>query len=192
MGSRLAGVALAAVVLTAAPAAAQGNGIGVGPRLTFVSGGDPDADSQRFTGVALRLGGGRTALEVAMDFRSSLVGEDLTVRVKDYPIQASLLIFPVRTRLAPYLLAGLGWYSQHVESLGPVQVTETTRKLGYHAGFGGELLLHRRFGLYGDYRYTFIRFGGEDSSPVIDLPLVNRLKMSHEGSVFTWGANFYF
>ena len=190
MGSRLAVVALAAVVLTAAPAAAQG--IGVGPRLTFVSDGDPDADSQRFTGAAIRLGGGKVALEVAMDFRSTVVGEDLTARVKDYPIQASVLFFPIRTRLAPYLLGGLGWYSRQVESLGPIETSETTRQVGYHAGFGGELRLHRRFGIYGDYRYTFIRFGGEDSSPVINLPLVNRLKMSHEGSVFTWGANFYF
>jgi hypothetical protein len=192
MAFRLSVLALAAVVLTAAPAAAQGSGFGIGPRLTFVRGGDPDADSQRFTGAAIRLGGGKTALEVAMDFRSTLVGEDLTERVKDYPIQASLLIFPVRTRIAPYLLGGLGWYSQRVESLGPIQTTQTTRKLGYHAGFGGELFLHRRFGIYGDYRYTFIHFGGEDSSPVINLPLVNRLKMSHEGSMFTWGANFYF
>ena len=191
MGLRLSALALAAIVVTAAPAAAQ-SGIGVGPRLTFVRGGDPEAGSQRFTGVAMRLGGGKTAVELAMDFRSS-VADDLSERVKDYPIQASLLIFPVRGRIAPYLVAGLGWYSQRVEMLGPVQVeAQTERKVGYHAGFGGELRLHRHFGLYGDYRYTFIRFGGEDSSPVINLPLVNRLKMAHEGSMFTWGATFYF
>ena len=51
---------------------------------------------------------------------------------------------------------------------------ETERKVGYHAGFGGELRVHRHVGLYGDYRYTFIRFGGEDSDPLINLPLVNR------------------
>jgi opacity protein-like surface antigen len=190
MGLRLSVVALAAVVMSAAPAAAQSSGFGVGPRLTFVRGGDPEAGSQRFTGAAIRLGGGKTALEVAMDFRSS-VADDLSERIKDYPIQASLLIFPVRGRIAPYLVGGLGWYSQRVEMLGPVQVeTETERKVGYHAGFGGELRLHRHFGAYGDYRYTFIRFGGDD--PLINLPLVNRLKMSHEGSMFTWGATFYF
>jgi hypothetical protein len=192
MALRLSALALAAVVLTAAPAAAQGGSFAIGPRLTFVRGGNPDADSQRFTGAAVRLGGGKTALEVAMDFRSS-VGDDLTERVKDYPIQASLLIFPVRSRIAPYLIGGLGWYSQRVEVLGPVLAeSETVRKIGYHAGFGGELRLGRHFGVYGDYRYTFISFGGEDSSPVINLPLVNRLKMSHEGSMFTWGANIYF
>ena len=190
MAFRLSVLALAAVVVTAAPAAAQ-SGFGIGPRLTFVRGGDPDGDSQRFTGAAVRLGGGKAALELAMDFRST-VGDDL-VKIKDYPIQASLLVYPIRTRLAPYLIGGLGWYSQRVQTLGPVQTEiHTTRKVGYHAGFGAELGLHRHFGLYGDYRYTFISFGGEDSSPVIDLPLVNRLKMAHEGSMFTWGANFYF
>ena len=83
--------------------------------------------------------------------------------------------------------------SQRVEPLLPVQTEpETTRKVGYHAGFGGELVLHRHFGVYGDYRYTFIRFGGDDASAPINLPLINRLKMAHEGSMFTWGANFYF
>ena len=183
---------LAALVLTATPSLAQSSGFGIGPRLTFVRGGDPAQDSQRFTGAAMRLGGGKVALEVAMDFRSTLAG-DLTERVKDYPIQTSLLWVPVRSRLAPYLIGGLGWYSQRVEPLLPVRTEpETTRKVGYHAGFGGELVLHRHFGVYGDYRYTFIRFGGDDASAPINLPLINRLKMAHEGSMFTWGANFYF
>lgn len=191
MTRRLSVLALAAVVLTAVPAAAQSGGFGIGPRVTFVRGGDPDASSQRFTGAAIRLGGGKTAVELAMDFRSS-VADDLSERVRDYPIQASLLIFPIRARIAPYLIGGLGWYSQRVETLGPIVTTETERKVGYHAGFGGELRVHRHFGFYGDYRYTFIRFGGEDSDPLINLPLVNRLKMAHEGSMFTWGANVYF
>ena len=145
MAYRVSVLALAAFVFSATPAAAQG--IGIGPRLTFVKGGDPDAESQRFTGAAIRLGDGKAALEVAMDFRSSS-GDDLTERVKDYPIQLSLLYFPVRTRLAPYLLGGLGWYSQRVEVLGPLQVEpETTRKVGYHAGLGGELRFGRHVGI---------------------------------------------
>jgi hypothetical protein len=192
MALRVSLSVVAALVLTASPVLAQSSAFGIGPRLTFVRGGDPAQDSQRFTGVAMRLGGGKVALEVAMDFRSELAG-DLTERIRDYPLQTSLLWFPVRSRFAPYVLGGLGWYSQRVEPLLPVQTEpETTRKVGYHAGFGGELLFHRHFGLYGDYRYTFIRFGGEDASAPINLPLINRLKMAHEGSMFTWGANFYF
>ena len=198
------GLLLAAV----SSADAQGNGFGIGPRLTFVRGSADSPDgAQRFSGGAMRLGGGKTALEVAMDFRSGVTG-DLTERIKDYPIQASLLVFPVRGRIAPYLLGGVGWYSQRVEHLGATQAIvdeQTTRKMGYHGGFGGELRVHRHVGVYGDYRYTFIRFGDDASSsgaigtqpsrePVLPtwVPFAERLKMSHEGSMFAWGATFYF
>jgi hypothetical protein len=197
------------LLLTAvAPADAQESGFGIGPRLTFVRGSADSPDgSERFSGAAIRLGGGKTALEIAMDFRSGLSG-DLTERIKDYPIQASLLLFPVRGKIAPYLLGGVGWYSQRVQHLGAAQVIvdeETTRKMGYHAGFGGELRVHRHLGLYGDYRYTFIHFGDDTLSsgavggqparePVLPtwVPFAERLKMSHEGSMFAWGATFYF
>ena len=66
--------------------------------------------------------------------------------------------------------------------------------MGYHAGFGAELRAHRRVGLYGDYRYTMIGFGDDDDSGFLPgwIPGSERLKLSHEGSVFTWGALFYF
>lgn len=201
------GVLLTASFLSAAPAAAQsgGSGFGIGPRITFVRGSAnlPDG-AQRFSGAAVRLGGGRTALEIAMDFRSGVSG-DLTERIKDYPISGSLLIFPVRARIAPYLVGGVGWYSQHVQHLGPTEFVvdeQTTRKLGYHAGFGGEVRAAKHLGLYGDYRYTFIHFGEQPSTtassggatPALSswIPFADRLRMSHEGSAFTWGATLYF
>jgi hypothetical protein len=196
-------VGLLSLFVTPALAQAQnGGGFGIGPRMTFVRGsGDLPDGSQRFNGGAIRLGGGRTALEVAMDFRSDLTG-DLTERIKDYPIQASLLIFPFRSGIAPYLVGGVGWYSQHVERLGPtqnVEQAETTRKMGYHGGFGAELRLHRHLGVYGDYRYTMIRFGDSDADQAAEqqssanwIPFAERLKLSHEGSMFTWGATLYF
>jgi len=207
------GVATLAAGLLLAPAAVQaqgaGGGVGIGPRITFVRGTAEAPDgSQRFSGGMIRLGSGKSVLELAMDYRAGLTG-DLTERIKDYPIQASLLLFPVRGRFAPYLLGGVGWYSQHVQRLGPTQSVledETTRKMGYHAGFGGEARLHRHLGLYGDYRYTFIRFGDDElTTPTADqrpsgptpllptwVPFADRLRMSHEGSMFTWGAAFYF
>jgi outer membrane protein with beta-barrel domain len=189
-------VLIAAFALSAVPADAQ---VGIGPRLTFVS--EPDGDgSERFSGGFIRLGGGKTALEFAMDYRSGLNG-DLTERVKDFPIQLSFLYYPVRARLSPYLLGGVGWYAQRVELVssgdGVLNSSETTRQRGYHAGLGGEVRLHRHFGLYGDYRYTFIHFGdddrddGESSRPRL-IPFAEQLKLSHEGSMFTWGATFYF
>jgi hypothetical protein len=194
------GVALAALFFFAAPASAQGggSGFGIGPRLTFVRGtGDLPEGSQRFSGAAIRLGGGKAALEIAMDFRSGVNG-DLTERIRDYPIQGSLLLFPVRGRIAPYLLGGIGWYSQHVEQLSTTDTVlegETTRKVGYHAGFGAELRLHRHLGFYGDYRYTFIHFGDDaeqSGGSLFGIPFTERLRMSHEGSMFAWGLTFYF
>ena len=197
------GMLLTALCLVATPAQAQG-GFGIGPRLTFVRGSaDLPDGAQRFSGAAIRMGSGKTALELAMDFRSSLTG-DLTERVRDYPISGSLLIYPVRARIAPYLVGGIGWYSQHVQLLGPTQFVveeQTTRKVGYHAGFGGEVRPAKHLGLYGDYRYTFLHFGdqssttssGKASSGVPGwIPFADRLRMSHEGSAFTWGATLYF
>jgi hypothetical protein len=189
-----AAVVLAALLVTPTPAQAQSGGFGIGPRLTFVRGSvDATDGTQRFSGGAIRLGGGKTALEIAMDFRSGVTGS-LTERIKDYPIQGSLLVFPVRGRVAPYLVGGVGWYTQRVERLGPTQLAQesvTTRAMGYHGGFGAELRVHRHIALYGDYRYRMIRFG-DDAARSTWMPFAERLKMSHEGSMFTWGATFYF
>jgi hypothetical protein len=192
---------VAAVLLAPASGFAQdGGSIGIGPRLTFARGSADSPDgSQRFTGGMLRMGGGRTAIEIAMDYRSDVTG-DLTERIKSYPIQASLLLFPVRARVAPYVLGGVGWYSQNVTRFsaptGTIVVTdETTRKRGYHAGFGAEVRVHRRIGLHGDYRYTRLRFNDEDDAPSTIpgwIPGAERLKLSHHGSMVTWGLAFYF
>jgi hypothetical protein len=185
------------------PATTFAQGFGIGPRVTFVRGSEelPDS-SRRFTGGALRLGGGRSAIEVAMDFRSSEDGP-LNEKIRDYPIQASLLLFPVRASVAPYILAGVGWYSQTVTRFvaptGELEPTdETTRKMGYHLGLGAELRLHRRFGIYGDLRYTKLGRGRDDDDTDGDqnvpgwIPGASLLKLSHEGSTFVWGANVYF
>ena len=193
-----AGVLLA-LLLVPTLGFAQDGGIAIGPRLTFVRGDEASPEgSQRFVGGALRLGSGRAAIEIAMDYRSDVTG-NLTERVKSYPIQGSLLLYPVRARLAPYLLGGIGWYTQKVTRFSAptgtlIEGEETTRKMGYHAGFGAELRAHRRVGLYGDYRYTMIGFGDDDDSGFLPgwIPGSERLKLSHEGSVFTWGALFYF
>ncbi len=191
---------LAAMLFVPATSFAQdGGSIGIGPRLTFTRGSADSPDgSQRFTGGALRMGGGRAAIELAMDYRSDVTG-DLTERIKSYPIQASLLLYPVRARVAPYVLAGVGWYTQQVTQFsaptGTIVVSEeTTRRRGYHAGFGAEVRLHRRLGLYGDYRYTKLRFNDDDETSDVPglIPFAERLKLSHDGTMFTWGAAFYF
>ena len=86
---------LAAILFVPASSFAQGS-FSIGPRLTFVSGSDELREgSERFTGGFIRMGGGKLAIEMAMDYRSEEIG-DLNEKVKSYPIPgiASLLSGP--------------------------------------------------------------------------------------------------
>jgi hypothetical protein len=199
---RLAGAIAALALFFPATLSAD---IGIGPRLAFVRVDSETSD--RYTGGVLRAElSPRTAVELAIDWRS-VINQDLTERVRDYPFQGSLLLYPVRTRLAPYLLGGVGWYSQRVETLGETKEvldSVTTRRFGYHAGFGGELRLGRRAAIHVDYRYTFIGFGDDDEavdgeeedSGGFRVPLLgslaDRVGLSHDGSMWTAGLTLYF
>lgn len=179
-------------------------GLGVGPRFTFVRGDETaDAAAARYMGAVLRARlSPKTAIEVALDYRSH-TNESLTERVRDLPLQGSLLLYPIRSSLAPYILGGIGWYSQRVQLLDDDTVlsSATTRTTGYHAGVGGEIRLGRRTAIHADYRYTFIHFGDEtDRAPgapgAIPLPgsigLQEKLKLSHQGSMWTAGLAVFF
>lgn len=191
------------------PAAAPAQTVGIGPRMSFVRAdtavdSGPDATpgaNDRYTGGALRLKlSPRAALELAADWRST-TSEDATVRVRDYPVQGSLLLYPWRTTISPYLVGGVGWYSQRLEAIadGEVLSEHTDRRFGYHGGFGGEISLGRRATMFVDYRYRFIQFG-EDADPVageqgagaFGIPgvgsLIDVFKMSHEGAMWTAGV----
>lgn len=196
-------VLVAAIGLASAPSLGAQTAIGVGARLSVVQ-GDPahGIEPVRYPGgyVRARLSP-KTALEVSLDYRSRL-SPDLTERVRDRPIQGSLVMYVLRTVVAPYLVAGAGWYTQHVDRLDAsrtVLSTATTRKMGYHAGVGGQLRLGTHAALHLDYRYTFIRIGSQsaDAQPgAVPIPgtqsLQERLKLSHQGSVWTSGLTIYF
>lgn len=199
MSTRRPAAAAAFLALLAAPSAVFAQAVAVGPRMSFVR---PDpalgTASDRYTGGALRLKlSPRTSIELAMDWRST-TSEDRTVRISDYPFQGSLMLYPVRAAIAPYLLGGVGWYSQRMEALSGREVlsTQTVRRMGYHAGFGGELKLGARASLFADYRYTFIRFGDEESAGAgagaFPIPgagsLLDNFRLSHEGSMWTGGV----
>ncbi len=198
-----------AVFATATAARAQdGPGIGIGPRVTFQTGDDavPNSSVLRILGgqVKLRLTS-KTAVELSADYKSSL-DETLRERVKSLPFQASLLVFPIRSAVSPYVLAGLGWYRQSITSSGE---TLAIREMGYHGGVGAEVRVGKRIALHGDYRYTHIRFGGDGSGaggsgPTVSavttaLSLIPKLtslqeslKMSHQGSMWNWGLTYFF
>src|SRR5262245_21083926 len=177
-----------AVLLVASPCAAQGLGLGV--RMSMVRGdvqANPTAAAQRFLGGQFRAKlSPRTSVEVSLERRTE--NPDLSTRVKDYPLQGSLLLFPIHSTFSPYLLGGLGWYTHVVDqmSAGQVVTSASYRTMGYHAGFGAELKIGGHAGVHGDYRYTQLHFGDETDS------LTSRFKPSYQGSMWTAGFTFYF
>ena len=191
----------ALALLPVAPCRAQG--LGIGGRFSFVT-GDVKADTAavRFTGGQIRAWlSGRTALELSLD-RHTQTSDDLTERVRDSPLQVSLLLFPVRSTISPYVLGGVGWYTHRVEDMVDQKVVDSTstRRRGTHAGFGAELRAGRHAALHADYRYTFLHFGSDDPVPEAASPAdgptesssISRLLPSHEGSMWTAGLTIYF
>ena len=182
----------AAILLLSTPCFAQGI-FGLGARMTMARGDakvDPAASAQRFIGGQLRARiSPHTTIEVSLDRRSE-DSPDLSHRVRDYPLQGSALFYPLHTTIAPYVLGGLGWYTHSVDSLTAGLVTTTTisRKMGYHAGFGGEMKLGKHTGVHADYRYTFIHFGTDTGTGA----LASHLLPSYDGSMWTAGVTFYF
>ena len=191
-------LAIAASVLLM-PATTFAQGFGLGPRVSFVRGDlASGTESGRFLGGTIRMSSSRrVVVEVAMDFRTEKA-EDGTSQIRERPLQGSLLIFPVRSTFAPYLLGGVGLYSRTADELdeaGTVLSSETTRETGAHFGFGAELFFGPHAAFFADYRFRFVRFGSPDESggeEEIDVPLIDSLNVSHRGSMWTTGMVFYF
>lgn len=173
----------------ATPAAAQ---FGVGARLAWVTADSRlDEDSVRFVGGQIRLGlSPRIGVEASLDSHS----EDIVLlnqKVRERPIQTSLLLKLATGPIQPYLLGGPGWYKRGVEPLDGTGDEVTSTEFGWHAGAGLEIRAGRHFGLHGDYRYTFLNYGDDDEK-VIGLPGVEKFLPRHRGSMWTLGATVYF
>lgn len=196
--------AAALVLLCAAPAAGQGI-FGLGARMSMVRGdvqADPAASAQRFTGGQIRARvSPRTSVEISIDRRTE-ASADLTQRVRDYPLQGSLLLFPIHSTFSPYLLGGVGWYTHVVDTMATGKVLESsaTRKMGYHGGFGAEVKMGRHAGVHADYRYTMVHFGDGTGAAgslaagtnAVTSGLASRFRPSYDGSMWTAGVTFYF
>ena len=187
------------------PCAAQG--VGIGGRMSMIRGDvQTDTSAERFTGGHVRAWlSKRTALELSIDRRIQS-NRTLTEQVRDYPLQASVLLAPVPGTFAPYVLGGMGWYTHRVEQLSGKQLVDsvTTRRVGTHAGFGAEVRMGKHAAFHADYRYTFLRFGAADpftadtiASAVTKSHLTGtgsgtRFLPSYQGSMWTTGLTVYF
>ena len=195
-------VMLLAVGVTAGPSAAQS--LGIGPRFSFVRGnlaaGSP---ATRLVGGTLRfVTGAHTVLEGSMDYRAFLNGAG-TERTRETPMQGSLLLFLARSAFSPYVGGGIGLYSQIHETLdanGLVTASTTEKKIGWHLGAGAEIRITKHVAFFADYRFRFVKFGqttDPDQQPIpipgtTIFPVLQNVKLSHEGSMWTSGMAFYF
>jgi opacity protein-like surface antigen len=196
---RLAGTAFLSIagLLVATPAAAQGFGVGV--RMAWIRSDVNhdeviDEDSVRFIGGQIRLGlSQRMGVEVSLD-RHSESFELLNQKVKETPIQASLLLKLAGGGFQPYLLGGPGWYKRSVSPIeGPAdELDVSTTEFGWHAGGGVEVRAGRHFGIHADYRYTFLDFNDDDDEEIPGGGFVGRLLPGYKGSMWTVGATVYF
>ena len=179
-------LAFVALLSWATPVAAQG--LGVGGRIAWVKAdADADVDSVRMFGGQVRLLSTRFGIEVALD-RKTEASELLNTEITETPIQASLLMRLGSGAVSPYLLGGPGWYRASVEALDDPDTRVTTTEFGWHAGIGLEIFASRRFGIHGDYRYTFLDFDDDEE----DEGFIGGLLPGHRGSMWTVGATIYF
>lgn len=193
----VSGVVLSLLALL--PGRAWAQSFGLGARMSMIRGDvEADTDAVRFTGGHIRAKmSPRTAIEVALDLHSE-TNEEGTERVREYPLQASLMLFPLRSAFAPYLIGGGGWYTTRVEVLEDDEAvsSESTRKFGWHGGFGAELRFGRHAAAHADYRYTFLRFGAEETENGVAGAAgesgVSRFLPSYKGSMWTAGLTIYF
>jgi len=173
-------------------APAFGQGFGISARIASIRGNaQADTGALRFLGGQIRAHvSPRTAFEVSLDRHREDSG-DLTQRVVDYPLQATLMVYPVHSTFSPYLLGGFGWYTHKVQDLTGDKVSDivSTRRTGWHAGFGAEILAGRHVGLHADYRYTFLHFGDSSSD---NSSLTDHILPTYQGSMWTAGFTFYF
>jgi opacity protein-like surface antigen len=178
-------LALGALFATALPLSAQG--FGVGARFAWVKHDvNVDVDSVRFSGLLLRAMGDRAGIELSLD-RHTEEFELTNERVKETPIQASLVVRLASGSFAPYFLGGPGWYKRTVEPIaGAGNSGNSSTEFGWHAGGGLEILAGRHVGVHGDYRYTFL--GGGDKQ----VAIIGGLLPGYKGSMFTLGATVYF
>ena len=148
-----------------------------------------------------------------MDYRSTTNPTE-TARVRTTPIQVSALFYPMRTAIAPYLMAGVGWYKHHAEALsdGKAVLTTSTSEFGYHTGLGGELMMGKHASLFVDYRYVWVDVNGiggftgvlkSAASLTSVIGVLSNLKdssngkdptssISRRGSLWTTGLTVYF
>ncbi|MCM3875927.1 MAG: porin family protein [Thermoanaerobaculia bacterium] len=156
--------AAALVLVAARPARAQ---FSLGGHASYTKAGE--ADGTWYGGAQLRLRFlGPLGVEGLIDYRRATYGaggEDV-LRIEQYPVQASLMLFILSGQVQPYVLGGGGWYYTKSTFLGAQSAlgSDTQHTFGGHVGGGVELGAKAKVSLHVDIRYVFL---GVDSIDTI-------------------------
>ena len=155
--------AAALVLFAARPARAQ---FSLGGHASYSKAGG--ADGTWSGGAQLRLRfPGPLGVEGLIDYRRttySAGGEDL-LRIEQYPVQASLMLFILPGQVQPYVLGGGGWYYTKSTFLGAQSAlgSDTQHTFGGHVGGGLELGAKAKVSLHVDVRYVFLGVNSIDA-----------------------------
>lgn len=158
-----------AVALPAEPVS-RASKFWLGARAGYLSHRDAE-EASWFGGVQARLFlNDWLALEGSVTFHQSEFLDD-AVKVTQYPVQATVLLYPFREwQVQPYALGGAGWYytrTTYHDSLSFLD-SETDHTFGVHLGAGAELVLTPKMTVNADVRYVFMDEPGVDNSKLED------------------------
>lgn len=153
----------------------------IGGRATYF---DPkDGDGQWFGGAQVRVHPIRfLAVEGSVDYRRNDFGD---TRVHSYPVQGSLMIYPLGLkRIAPFILGGGGWYFTSVT--GPGNFDDTQHRFGGHVGGGVQVFISKHFSADASYRHIWLE---KIQSKGVSL---DDKKFDDTGHMITVGLNVHF
>ena len=182
-------ILLVASLVALPPAAARAQ-VSLGGHASYTKADGADGTWAGGAQLRLRLPG-PLGVEGLIDYRRttySAGGADV-LRIEQYPVQASLMLFFLPGPVQPYILGGAGWYYTRSTFLGPQAAlgSDTQHTYGGHAGGGIEIGAGPKASLYVDVRYVFL---GVDSIDTIRDRYNNNPKADFWHG--TAGVNFKF
>jgi len=177
---------------------------GIAARVSFLSGADNPLQEANGTAAPMFIGGlihiktgNHSAIQLSADYRST-TSADGTQRLQTNPLQASLLVYPIRGSVSIFALGGVGLYRTRMDQMAngvSVAYVDTSR-FGFHAGAGAEIKLGKRFAIFADYRYTFVKVTKKDptTNQIVGTSgfMSANIKASHQGAMLTGGLMLYF
>jgi opacity protein-like surface antigen len=175
--------ALGASVARADDADYPAKGLSLGGRAAWYQADNGLGNNQWYGGAQARLHLTKTwAVEGSGDYRQRL---DNGSRISVVPVQASLEVYPLPTlfHIAPFALAGVGWYYTRVNA--PNGFNSTQHRFGPHVGLGAEFFLNHRWSVDATYRHVWI-------SDINEPNTSTNQRLRDSGHQMTAGINFHF